>query len=215
VTAFRPHWTTRTLTKIGGRSRHLARPGPLSSAAAPAYFPGHRLFAHPVGFQNSTTAADQRFSGRGLVLVDQAAEDRSTSDPAVDRLGYGSFRTGRAQLQCSMRPMPVVVHRIPGKHAAQVSFPEDQHPVGDLGSDGQHEASGEAVRPRASRRDLDYLNTCIGQHRVERGRELSGPIADEEPEPGDMVAEVHDEVAGLLGGPGSPSGCAVTPRTCR
>jgi hypothetical protein len=39
----------------------------------------------PVGFQNSATAADQRFSSRGLVLVDQAAANRSTSDPAVDR----------------------------------------------------------------------------------------------------------------------------------
>jgi hypothetical protein len=29
-----------------------------------------------------------------------------------------------------------------------------------------------------------------------------------------MFTEVHDEVAGLLGRPG-PSGCAVTPRTCR
>jgi hypothetical protein len=32
------------------------------------------------------------------------------------------------------------------KHLAQVSLAEDQHPVGDLGSDGQHEAFGEAVR---------------------------------------------------------------------
>jgi Berberine and berberine like len=43
-------------------------------------------------------------SSRGLVLVDQAAEDRSTSDPAADRLGDGRFRTRRAQLECSMRP---------------------------------------------------------------------------------------------------------------
>ena len=34
------------------------------------------------------------------------------------------------------------------------------------------------------------------------GRELSGAVADEEPEPGGAVAEIHDEVAGLLGGPG-------------
>jgi hypothetical protein len=47
VTAFRPQWTTRTLTKIGGEAGNLARPGPLSAAAAPAYFPAHRLFAHP------------------------------------------------------------------------------------------------------------------------------------------------------------------------
>jgi hypothetical protein len=90
-----------------------------------------------------------------------------------------------------------------------VSFPEEQHSVADLGADGQHEAFGVAVRPRAPRRDLDHLDARIGQHRVERCREMSGPIADEEPEPGDMLAEVHEEVAGLLGVQG-PSGCAVT-----
>src|SRR6476661_2241527 len=31
-------------------------------------------------------------SGRWFVLVDQAAEDRSTSDPAVDRLGHRWLR---------------------------------------------------------------------------------------------------------------------------
>ena len=71
-----------------------------------------------------------------------------------------------------------------GKHLAQVPLAEDQHPVGDLGPDGQHEAFGEAVRPRTPRRDLDHLDACIRQDRVERCRELSGPIADEEPEPG-------------------------------
>jgi hypothetical protein len=84
-----------------------------------------------------------------------------------------------------------------------VSFPEDQHPVRDFAADGQHEAFGEAVRPRATVRDLDHLDARIGQYGVERGRELSGPIADEEPEPCDVFAEVHDEVAGLLGGPGA------------
>jgi hypothetical protein len=31
-----------------------------------------------------------------------------------------------------------------------MSLTEDQHPVGDLGPDRQHEAFGEAVRPRLS-----------------------------------------------------------------
>ena len=61
----------------------------------------------------------------------------------MDRLGDGRFRTWRPQLQRSMRPLRVVVHRY-GQAPAEVSFPEDQHPVGDLGSDGQHEAFGEA-----------------------------------------------------------------------
>ena len=37
---------------------------------------------------------------------------------------------------------------------------------------------------------------------------MTGPIADEEPESGDTFADVHDEVAGLLGGPG-PVGMRV------
>ena len=36
------------------------------------------------------------------------------------------------------------------KHPAQVALAEDQHPVGDLGRYRQHEAFGEAVRPRLS-----------------------------------------------------------------
>ena len=82
-----------------------------------------------------------------------------------------------------------------------MTLSEDQHTVGDFGSDGQHEAFGEAVRPRTTRRDLDHRDARIREHRVERGRELSGPIPDEEPEPSGTLAEVHDEVAGLLGSP--------------
>jgi hypothetical protein len=59
-----------------------------------------------------------------------------------------------------------------------VLLAEDQHAVGDFGSDGQHEAFGEAVRPRAAGRDLDRLDTAVGQDRVERRGELTGPIAD-------------------------------------
>jgi hypothetical protein len=72
-----------------------------------------------------------------------------------------------------------------------VSLSEDQHPVGDLGADGQHEAFGVAVRPRTARRDLDHLDTRVRHDRVERRRELTDPIADEEPKPSDMLAKVH------------------------
>jgi hypothetical protein len=95
------------------------------------------------------------------------------------------------------------MHRIPGEHTAQMSLAEDQHPVGDFAADGQDKALGEAVRPRTAWWDLDHLDTGVCQDRVERRRELTGAIADEEPEPGGAVAEVRDEVAGLLGGPGS------------
>ena len=94
------------------------------------------------------------------------------------------------------------MHRIPGEHTAQVSLAEDPHSVGDLGSDGHHEAFGLADCARTPWRDLDHLDARVRQDRVEGSRELTGPIADEEPETGGMAAEVHDEVAGLLRGPG-------------
>ena len=46
-----------------------------------------------VGFQSSATAADQRFSSRGIVLVDQARHNSVDVGPAVDRLGDGRLRT--------------------------------------------------------------------------------------------------------------------------
>jgi hypothetical protein len=50
---------------------------------------------------------------------------------------------------------------------------------------------------------LMYFNTCVGQHLVERCRELSGPIADEESEPGDVFPRSMRRLRGLPGGPGS------------
>jgi hypothetical protein len=51
-------------------------------------------------------------------------------------------------------------------------------------------------------RDLDHLDARVCQHGVERGAELTGSVTDEEPEAVCLIAEVHQEVAGLLGGPG-------------
>jgi hypothetical protein len=58
-----------------------------------------------------------------------------------------------------------------------VLLSEDQYPVDDIGSDGQHDAFGEAVRPRTMWRDLDHLDARIRQYRVALGCELSGAIA--------------------------------------
>ena len=147
-------------------------------------------------------------------MVDQAAEDRPPPDPAADRLGDSCVRAWRMQLQGSMRPLPVVRQRVLGKDVAQVSSSEDQHPVGDLGADGQHEAFGEAVRPRTPRRDLEYFDPRVRQDRVERSRKLTGPIADEEPEPGGTFARSMTRLRACCVVQG-PSGCPVTPSTCR
>ena len=156
----------------------------------------------PVGCQKSAMASDQRF---------QAAASYSFIRPPrmgrrriLPQTGSGTGASGRGGRSCSARcgRLSVVVRRVSGEHPAQVSLAEDQHPVGELGADGQHEAFGEAVRARTPRRDLDHRDARVRQDRVERRRELPGAVADEEPIPGGAVAEVHDEVAGLLGGPG-------------
>ena len=64
----------------------------------------------------------------------------------MDRFGDRCLVAWRTEVPSSMRPLSVVAPRVLGKDAAQVPLAEDQHPVGDLGADGQHEAFGEAVR---------------------------------------------------------------------
>ena len=83
-----------------------------------------------------------------------------------------------------------------------MSFAEDQDAVGEFGPGGEDESFGEAVRARATWRDLHDVDPCAGHDGVERGGELSGAVADEEPEGGGTVVEVHQQVSGLLGGPG-------------
>jgi len=95
----------------------------------------------------------------------------------------------------------VVVANIFGEYCTQVALVDDQHAVGQFGSQGADEPFGEAVRSWAPGRNADYLDAHIGQDGVERGGELAGPVADEESELGDAVIEVHHEVADLLGGP--------------
>jgi hypothetical protein len=60
----------------------------------------------------------------------------------------------------------------------------------------------------AARRDLDNFDSRIGQHRVERGGELSRLAPDDEPIPPGVLAEVrHHEVADLLRRPGPVGIC--------
>ncbi len=95
----------------------------------------------------------------------------------------------------------VVVPNVVCEHHTQVPLIEDQHAVGEFGSDCPHEPFGEAVRPWATRRNPDHADAHIGQDGVERRGELTGPVSDEEPELGEAIIEIHGQVADLLGGP--------------
>ena len=66
-------------------------------------------------------------------------------------------------------------------------------------------SSGITVRPRCPRRSLHDPHALTGQDIIERARELSVAIPDEEPELADPAGEVHDQVAACRGSP--PSDC--------
>jgi hypothetical protein len=140
-------------------------------------------------------------------------------------LGDRRSRSWWTQMQRSMRRLHVVVRGVYGKHPAEVSLAEDQHPVGEFGADGQHEALGGAVRPWTPSRDLDHLDTPIRQHRIERGRELSGPIAGLSTGPGRGRPGLYHRPGGRTSGDGVGRGQRIiasatselraAPSTCR
>jgi hypothetical protein len=61
----------------------------------------------------------------------------------------------------------VVVANVVGEYDTQVALAEDQHAVGEFGSEGADEPFGEAVRPRAPRGNPDQLDAHVGQDGVE------------------------------------------------
>jgi hypothetical protein len=81
-------------------------------------------------------------------------------------------------------------------------FAEDQHPVGDLRPGGEHESLRITVRSGAPGRDSYDLDTGTGQDHVKLCGELSGPVADQEPETCGAISQVYQHVADLLCGPG-------------
>ena len=108
-----------------------------------------------------------------FVLVDESSQYCSASDPGVFTAWGGVIGARRDKLQCSVRPAAVVVGAVLGEDGPQVAFAEDQDAVSELGSNGQDEAFGEAVRSRTARRDLHGIDAGAGQDGVERGGELA------------------------------------------
>jgi hypothetical protein len=70
-----------------------------------------------------------------------------------------------AKVQRSVWPAAIVVGGVPSKDGPQMSFAEDQDAVGELGSGGQDESFGEAVRSRTSRWDSHGIDAGAGQVR--------------------------------------------------
>jgi hypothetical protein len=98
--------------------------------------------------------------------------------------------------------MSVEVGRVFVKDRPSVTLVVDQHPVGALGADAADKPLRVAVRPRGPWWSPDHVDAFGGEHRVEGRGELGVPVANQETKRCDPVAEIHHQIAGLLGGPG-------------
>ena len=103
--------------------------------------------------------------------------------------------------------MRVEVLDIFAQHDGEVAWSGDQEVVEAFPAQCPDEPFRDRVRPRRPCGGPDDADVGASEHGVERGSELAVPVADQEPEPVRVVAEVHQQVAGLLGHPVSGGVC--------
>ena len=99
----------------------------------------------------------------------------------------------------SVGSMPVVVVQVLDEDRMEVSDAVHEHPVEALPAQGPHNALADGVG--LGRRDgrADDLDTLRGEDGVEAVGELRVAVADQEPEPRELLADLP----GALGDPGS------------
>ena len=127
------------------------------------------------------------------MLVDKPSQDRPAPD-SLARVDGGMISAWRNKSKRSMGPLPVVVGAIPGEDGPQVTFAEDQDAVGELGSDGQHESSAKQFA-LGQRGGIMMVSIPAPTRTASKGGgELAGAVPDEEPEPGGVFVEVHQQL---------------------
>jgi hypothetical protein len=109
---------------------------------------------------------------------------------------------GRQEFQRTMRPVFVVVAAVDAEHVLEMTAADDEDPVEAVGADCAHPTLGEGVRVRGLNWQADDLDGLGAEDLIEGVAELRVPIVDQESERV-LVAELHDEVARLLGNPAS------------
>src|SRR4051794_37578478 len=78
----------------------------------------------------------------------------------------------------------------------------DQEVIEAFAAQRADEGFGDRVGPRCPHGAAQDADVGAGEYRVEGGGELAVPVAEQEPELLGLVAEVDEQVAGLLSGPG-------------
>jgi hypothetical protein len=95
----------------------------------------------------------------------------------------------------------VVVLEVLLQYYGEVAWSGDQQVVEAFAAQGADEAFRDGVGSRCSNWGADDADVGAGEHGVEGGGELAVSVADQKPKPAGLVAEIDEEVAGLLGDP--------------
>src|SRR6266496_2071927 len=99
-----------------------------------------------------------------------------------------------------MWPVFVAVPAVDAEHVLEMTAADDEDPVEAVGADCAHPTLCEGVRVRGLNWRADDLDALGAEDLIEGVAELGVAIVDEESE-GVLVAELHGEVARLLGDP--------------
>src|ERR1039457_5181609 len=97
--------------------------------------------------------------------------------------------------------MLIVVGLVLAQDLSQVGLIPDEGAVQELTSASPDPAFGDRVHPGRPDVAKHGPDPGIGEDRVECGGEVRAAVADHELDPVRLLAEVHDQVPGLLGGP--------------
>src|SRR5450631_122938 len=144
----------------------------------------------------SSTSCDQP------IFVDQAIDVSPSSDAVlveVDRLG--KWLQWRCAVQGAVRPVLIVVGLVLAQDLPQMGLVPDEGAVYQLAAASADPAFGDRVHPGRLDVAEHGPDPGVGEDGVERGGEVRAAVADHELDPVRLLAEVHEEVAGLLGGP--------------
>src|ERR1039457_6989857 len=143
-----------------------------------------------------STSCDQ------AIFVDCAADASVSPDAAlvkIDRFGQRFQR--RSCAQGAMRPMLIVVDLVLAQDPPQMVLVPDEGAVQELAAASPDPALGDRVHTRRPHVAQHGPDPGAGEDRIERGGEVRSAVADHELRSLRLLAEVHEQVAGLLRGP--------------
>jgi hypothetical protein len=100
-----------------------------------------------------------------------------------------------------VRPVLIVVDLVLVQDPPQMGLVPDQGAVQELAPASADPAFGDRIHARRPDVAEPGPDPGTGEDRVERSGEVRTAVPDHEPGPVRMLAEVHDQVAGLLDGP--------------